>query len=101
MKKLKWYFNQGKIFELFSVLYEKDGWMVVKNDNTEKYSFGLSGDFGTFSGFPADQSCLSSGEIKNVLEDFINIDRNYIEIIPEIATENIKRWQNMMESILI
>ena len=71
MKKLKWYFNHGKNFELFSALYEKDGWMVVKNDNTEKYSFGLSRDFGTLLGFPVNQSCLSSDEIKNVLEDYI------------------------------
>lgn len=95
MKKLKWYFKN------FSVLYEKDGWLVVKNDNTKKYSFGLSKDFGIFLGFPVNQSCLSLDEIKNVLEDYIRIDRDSIEIIPEIATENIKRWQDMMESILI
>ena len=90
MKKLKWYFNHGKDFELFSVLYKKDGWLVVKNDNTGKYSFGLSRDFGSPLGFPVNQSCLSSDEIKNVLEDYINICSRESIIL---SSHKIKRFK--------
>lgn len=41
MKKLKWYYKHGTKYEMFSVLYEDDTFMLVQNDDTKTFSFGL------------------------------------------------------------
>lgn len=99
MEKLRWYFKHGTRYETYSVLYINNGWILVQNDNTGKYSFGLERDFGTLCGFPVNQSCLTLGEVKDVLNDFINIEEKYIGSIGVIAEENIKRWKNMLLAV--
>lgn len=91
MKKLKWYYKNGKTFEKYSVLYENDKYILVQNDNTKKYSFGLSRDFGSFYGFPVNQSCLSADELKAQLLAFIEIDKKY---------NNVNQTQKIYESML-
>jgi len=96
MEKLKWYFKHGTKYELYSVLYKADKWILVQNDRTGKYSFGLERDFGTLFGFPVNQSCLIIDELMEILNDFIRIDTSYIESIGDIAIKNISRWKNMI-----
>ena len=97
MKELKWYFKHGTKFEVYSVLYEDDTFMLVQNNNTKKYSFGVVGDFGTLYGFPVDQSCLTTDEAIEILNDFIEIEKQYLEY--SFAEINIKRWENMLLKI--
>lgn len=99
MEQLRWYFNHGKNYETFTVLYKKDDWMLVKSNDTKLYSFGLCNDFGTLFGFPVDQSCLSLEKLKEILGNFLRIDKEYIDTLGEIAKENIKRWEDMFLSV--
>lgn len=99
MKKLKWYFKHGTTYELFSVLYEDEQFILVQNDNTKKFSFGLKRDFGTLYGFPVNQSCLTLAECKKLLNAFIRIDKGYLDSLGEIAEKNIERWQNMLTAL--
>ena len=97
MKKLKWYFKNG--YELYSVLYEDDTFVLVMNDNTKKYSFGVKQDFGSLFGFPINQSCLTLEECKKQLNAFIRIDKSYLNELGEIAEKNIERWQKMITAL--
>lgn len=99
MEKLKWYFKHGTKCELYSVLYKSDKWILVQNDKTGKYSFGLERDFGSIFGFPVNQSCLTIDELMEILNDFIEIDTRYIDSIGDIAIKNISRWENMMLAV--
>jgi hypothetical protein len=89
MKKLKWYFKNGTMFEVFSVLYEDDNYILVKNDETEKLSYGLKKDFGTLYGFPVNQSCLTNCECVSMLNAFIEIDKKYIDSLGEYSRDKI------------
>ena len=100
MKKLKWYLKNGTRFEEYSVLYDDSKFILVQNDNTKKYSYGLKGDFGTLFGFPVNQSCLTVEEAKEMLTAFIKIDESYIDTLGDIAKANIKRWNDMLEKIV-
>lgn len=42
MRQRKWFFNNGANFELFNVLFDRDGFLVVQNDKTRTISFGAS-----------------------------------------------------------
>lgn len=97
MKQLKWYFKHGTTYETYSVLYEDEKFILVQNNNTKKYSFGMIDDFGSLYGFPVNQSCLTSEEAKDVLQDFIEIDKKYKEY--PFSLENISRWENMILNI--
>lgn len=99
MKKLKWYYKHGTKYELFSVLYEDCTFMLVQNDSTKNFSFGVCRDFGTLYGFPINQSCLTIEECKKQLTAFIRIDKSYINSLGEIAEKNIERWQNMIRAL--
>jgi len=99
MKKLRWYLKHGIKFEEFSVLYDDDKFILVQNDNTKKYSYGLKSDFGTLYGFPVNQSCLNTEEVKAILYEFVEIDKKYLDTLGEIAEVNIQRWNNMLEAI--
>lgn len=99
MEKSKWYFKNGTRYEMYSVLYKNDGWILVQNDNTEEYSFGLVRDFGTLLGFPVDQSCLTLKETERILISFINIDKQYLDKLGAIAENNIQRWNDMLLAI--
>lgn len=100
MKKLKWYFNHGKSHETYSVLYEDEKFILVQNDNTKNYSFGLTRDFGTLYGFPVNQSCLTLAELKEQLQAFIKIDKKYCNECPhDFFRENIKRWHDMIRAV--
>lgn len=99
MKKLKWYFKNGACFELFTVIYENADYILVMNDDTKKYSFGLRRDFGTLYGFPVNQSCLTYQEVIKQLNAFIKIDTRYLPDLGEIAQHNIDRWQDMINSV--
>ena len=99
MKQLKWYFKHGTKFEIYSVLYEDETFILVQNNDTNKYSFGVRNDFGSLCGFPVDQSCLTADEARNVLDRFIEIDKQYSEC--PFSDTNIKRWKNMISNIAL
>ena len=61
----------------FSVLYDDEKFVLVKNVSSGDYSFGLKRDFGTLFGFPVDKSCLTVEEAKSVLLGFIGIDEKF------------------------
>lgn len=100
MKKLRWYFKKGTKFEEFTVLYDDGKYIMVQNDNTNKYSYKLKGDFGTLYGFPVNQSCLSLEEVRDMLNSFIEIDKSYIASLGDIAKLNIKVWNEMLNSLV-
>ena len=91
MRKLKWYYKNGETFEVYSVLYDNGKYILVQNDNTKKYSFGLARDFGSLYGFPVNQSCLTKKEVKERLLAFIEIDKKY---------NNVNQTQKIYESML-
>lgn len=97
MKQLKWHLKHGTKFETYNVLYEDETFILVQNDNTKKYSFGAASDFGSLYGFPVDQSCLTQDEARNILNDFIEIDKRSIAY--PFANKNISRWKNMILQI--
>jgi len=99
MKKLNWYFKHGTICHVYSVLYEDDTFILVENDETQEYSFGVKRDFGTLYGFPVNQSCLNTEEANEILNAFVEIDKKYLDSLGEIAETNIKRWNSMLEVI--
>lgn len=102
MKKLKWYYKHGTTYEIFSVLFEDNKFILVMNDETKKYSFGLTKDFGTLFGFPINQSCLTLDELKEQLNAFIKIDEKYHAECPDNwFIENITRWQNMIKAVTV
>lgn len=74
----RWYFKKN--YEDYEVLYEDEKYILVRNLNSKKYSFGLSKDFGSFYGFPVNQSCLNKDECIDILEKFIQIDKQYNDI---------------------
>lgn len=99
MEKLRWYLKSGTKFEEYSVLYSDDRFILVQNDNTKKYSYGLRRDFNTLYGFPVNQSCLTNDEAKEMLFAFIKIDKSYLDSLGDIAKENINRWNSMLKVI--
>ena len=90
---------ENKKYEGFTVLYDDKGWILLKHNNKNLYTFGVASDFDSFYGFPVNQSCLSIEKLKERLGNFINIDEKYIDILGEISKENIKRWKDMLLSI--
>lgn len=101
MEKLRWYFKQGTKFEEFSVLYDDGKFILVKNDSSGKYSYGLKRDFGSLYGFPVNQSYLTIEEAKDMLMAFIEIDEKYLDSLGDIARENILRWKNMINVLTL
>ena len=87
----RWYFNNN--FEDYEELYNDGAFILVKNLKTNLLSFGINEDFGTFLGFPVNQSCLNNKECIKILERFIEIDLKY---------ENygtMETWKNMIKII--
>ncbi len=78
MKIKKWYFKNN--YEEYKVLYEDNNYILVQNIKDKRYSFGLVNDFGSFYGFPVNQSCLNKKDCIKILKDFIKIDRKYNDI---------------------
>lgn len=77
MEQRKWFFDGGANFELFNVLFDRDGFLVVQNSKTRTISFGAASCFGSLFGFPANQSCLTKDEAISILLDWVNIDNGY------------------------
>ena len=77
MEQRKWFFNGGANFELFNVLFDRDGFIVVQNCKTHTISFGATSCFGSLYGFPANQSCLKKNEAISVLSECAKIDKGY------------------------
>lgn len=92
MEQRKWFFNHGANFELFNVLFDRDGFIVVQNDKTNAISLGTEDCFGSLYGFPVDQSCLTKDEAISILRGWIEIDKGY-----EFSTS---RWESMICAIL-
>lgn len=99
MEKLRWYFKHGTKYEEYTVLYREEDYILVQNDATGKYDFGLARDFGTLYGFPVNQSCLTEQEAIDRLNAFISIDEKYIPSTGDFARRNIDRWQKMLAAI--
>ena len=93
MKKIKWYFKNNH-YEIYNVLYEDDKYILVQNDSTKNYSFGLKRDFGTLFGFPINQSCLSKEECINRLNSVIEIDKKYNDVNRAMAV-----YENMLNTL--
>ena len=74
---------------------------LSKNDNARANTvlFWCKKRLGTLWGFPVDQSCLTASEAKAVLQRFVDIDKRYVSEIPDIANQNIERWNGMIQSI--
>ena len=87
MKIKRWYFKNN--YEDYKVLFENETYILVQNINTKKYSFGIARDFGSFYGFPVNQSCLNKNECIERLKQFIEIDNNANNTI-EIYNKMIK-----------
>lgn len=99
MDKLRWYFKNGTRFEEYSKLYEDEKFILVLNDKTKKYSFGVKEDFGSLYGFPVNQSCLAEDEVNSILHAFVDIENTYLDSLGEIAEKNIDRWNGMLSAI--
>lgn len=99
MKKLRWYFKSGTRYDEYTVLYESEDWILVKNDSTGKYDFGLRSDFGTLFGFPISQSYLKPDEAIHTLQGRIKIDEKYVSSLGSIALDNIARWKDMIAAV--
>ena len=90
MNKKVWYFkNNGRVY---SVLYEDKTYILVMDDESKLYSFGLRNDFGNLYGFPVNQSCLTKEETIDILKIFIEIDNKYDDI-----NNTAKVWDNMIK----
>lgn len=96
MRKKMWRFKDN--VEIYSVLYEDDSFILVFNDETEVFSFGMTRDFGSLCGFPVNWSCLNLNQLVDILHRFITIDEKYISETGEYATKNIERWNSMIHS---
>ena len=90
MNKKVWYFKNNS--EVYSVLYEDKTYILVMDDESKLYSFGLKNDFGTLYGFPVNQSCLTKEETIGILKSFIEIDNKYDDI-----NNTAKVWGNMIK----
>lgn len=99
MKKLRWYFKGGTTFEEYTALYEDESFILVQNDKTGKYSFGLSRDFGSLFGFPVSWSCLDLKKLKKVLSGLIRVDKRFIGKTAGQAERGIERWQAMLSAL--
>ena len=86
MKIKRWYFKNN--YEDYKVLYEDNKYILVQNINNKKYSFGLTKDFGSFYGFPINQSCLNKKDCIKISQDFIRIDKQYNDVNNTINIEN-------------
>ena len=91
MEQRKWFFNHGANYELFNVLFDCGGFLVIQNDKTHTISFGTENCFGSLFGFPANQSCLTNDEAISILRGWIEIDRDY-----KFLTS---RWESMISAI--
>ena len=77
MEQRKLFFNNGTNFELFNVLFDRDGFLVVQNSKTHTISFGAASCFGSLFGFPVNQSCLAKDEAISILRDWVKIANGY------------------------
>lgn len=91
MKIKRWYFKNN--YEDYKVLYEDECFILVQNINTKNLSFGCVQDFGSFYGFPVNQSCLNKKECINKLNRFIEIDKKYDN------RGTCEVWRNMIKNI--
>lgn len=91
MEQRKWFFNHGTNFELFNVLFNRDGFLVVQNDETRTISFGTADCFGSLFGFPVNQSCLTKEEATSVFLNWIEIDKSF--------GFPVSRWENIISII--
>lgn len=91
MEQRKCFFNHGANFELFNVLFDCDGFLVVQNDETKAISFGTADCFNSLFGFPVNQSCITKDEAISILHDWVKIDESY-----NFPTS---RWENMVDAI--
>ena len=74
----RWYFKEN--YEDYYCLYEDERFILVQNIKSRDYSFGPTADFGSFYGFPVNQSCLNEDECIERLRQFIKIDEQYGDI---------------------
>ena len=98
MYKKIWEFKNN--FEVFSVLYEDESFVLVFNDESKLFSFGMTQDFGTLCGFPVNWSSLNLNELLDILNRFIENDKKYIPQLGDIAKNQIKRWECMINSAI-
>lgn len=96
MRKKMWRFKNN--IEIFTVLYDDKSFILVFNDETELFSFGMTRDFGTLCWFPVNWSCLNLNELIDILNRLIEIDQKYISQLGELSEKNINRWQCMIDS---
>ena len=73
MERIEWKFGKGS--EWYAVLWHNHGQIMVQNENSGKISFGNEEDFGSFYGFPVNNSCLTIREAKERLETLLTISK--------------------------
>lgn len=105
MKQRKWFFKNGTCFEVYNILFDNGRFMLVQNDNSKKYSFGLCNDFGTLYGFPVNWSYLTADKCNDVLNGLIKIDskKEYACLrefeLKEYGYTSIDQWQAMINAL--
>ncbi len=88
----RWYFKEN--YEDYNCLYEDERFILVQNIDSQKYSFGVREDFGSFYGFPVGQSCLIADECIERLKEFIKIAEKYNNV-----NDTIKVYEKMIKKI--
>lgn len=108
MKQLKRYYKNGTQYETYSVLYEDEDFMLVRNDDHDEkefngeygaYSFGKKPCFYSLYFFPVNWSCLHKDEAVKELNRLIKCERKYIPKLGEIVKKSIARWQDMITAL--
>lgn len=97
----RWYFKEN--FEEYNCLYEDESFILVQNIENKEYSFGITADFGSFYGFPVNQSCLNADECIERLRQFIKINEKYGDInnTTEIYNKMIEAVQESKENEML
>lgn len=97
-KKRRWYFKGGA-YEDFTVIFDDEKEILVKNDNSGKYSFGNCSDFGSLYGFPVGWSNLTADEAIRAIGARIDVNRKYIGNDGGLAEICIARKKSMLEAL--
>lgn len=87
-------FYKNNMYEDFNILYKDNYYMLIQNDMTKKYTFGLIEDFNSFYWFPVNQSCLTREECIKTLNRFIEIDKEYHNI-----NKTMQVYENMLKAL--
>lgn len=103
MNRRRWYYKNGTCFEEFDILFDNGRVMLVQNVETKVFSFGVCENFGTLYGFPVNLSCLTKDQVIDMLNNMIQVDKQYRELEEvykqQFGYTNVEQWQAMIEAV--